>query len=238
MDHEKKKLCIIINGSLRFNNDVIINSIERCKKLFEWADPDIWLFTWKLEDGREKELEKHCYKLIADEFSPTDEQLDGLGIPYCGCLRTWPEHKICRISNYSCSYGMDYAFNKIIQSGEKYEYAFKMRNDLVLEADTESWVKIADENPSWYITPDNFWARGHGINDHVGFGKFDTVRDAWSFGLDEFKKYYYDAWNAETYLKNKIDRMSLPHHMVGVNKYIIIRVGRLDESPRPDWVFV
>jgi len=237
MEKKKKKLCIIMNGSLRFGNETIINSIERCKKLFEWAEPDIWLFTWKVEDGREKELEKYCYKLIADEFSPTDEQLDALGIPYCGCLRLWPEHKICRISNYSCCYGMDYAFNKVIESGEEYEYAFKMRNDLILEADTTIWQKVAEEFPDEYLTADNFWARGNGINDHIGFGKFNVVRAAWTFSLDEFRKDYYDAWNAEGFLKNKLNKIPCSHRLIDVTKYIIIRTGRIDENPRSDWVF-
>lgn len=231
---DKKKLCIAINGAMRITTEAIIDCIENYKKQFSWANPDLWLFTWKTEDLREEALRPHVYKLIAAEPSPTNDYLDKLGIPYTMQLVKQPEHKVCRISHFAQIYGLNYLFNKIAQSGEEYEFACRARNDLYFEADTYMWEWLVKDEPKAYLSPGILWGDMPGSNDHLGFGKFDIVKKIWSYNPDDFKKTLSESWNIEVYIQKMIEKNAV-HKIVDVNRYLLRRTGRTDLG-NADWI--
>jgi hypothetical protein len=232
-----KKLCIAINGSMRLPTDVIINCINVCKNQFSTIDHDIWVFTWKTDDNVEDLVRPHVFKLIAEEPSPTSEDLDWLQIPYTQQLVRSPEHNICRISHYSTMYGLNYLFNEITKSGIEYEYALRMRNDIEIEfGDITKWFDAVENNPKAYVTPPMKWCPV-GINDHVGLGNFHSVKNMWAYDDTHIKNVLSQCWNFEVYVQQRLITTDLENIIMPVNKYIVKRTGRVydDGTPIPDW---
>lgn len=236
MPEEIKKLCIVMQGSSRLPIEILIECIENYKKIFAWANPDIWAFTWKTEDGREEQLRPHVYKLFAEENSPTDEFLDSIGFPYTQQLKQrYPANKVCRIGHYSTIYGLDFLFKKIIESGEKYEYALRARNDLYFEGNTNDWEEIVRNDPNAYITHGVLWGDHNSqYNDHIGFSRFDLVKNIWAYDKEIIDNVFANSWAPEYYIKIMSERNNTHQHVAPVEKYILKRVGRNDASEKDE----
>lgn len=208
---------------MRLPLETIINCIQNCSRQFSFLEHDIWAFTWKTENNAEDALRPFVYKLIANEPSPTNEDMDIKGIPFTKQLQTHPEHAICRVGHYATLYGVSYVFDEIEKSGIKYEYALRTRNDLDIGLiDPENWLDIIKENPKTYITPEMPWCP-IGINDHLGFGAFENVRNVWTYDEQHFKKTVPECWNPEAYIKTRTDLFNLQRVAKPVTKYIVKR---------------
>ncbi len=231
---KKKKLCLLITGATRIPPQRIIECINNFKKHFEWANPDIWLFTWKTEDGNENQLEPHVTKFFAPDFSPTQESLNEMHITQVQQLNSQPEHRVCRISHYAMVYGMDYLFKKIRESGQEYEFACRIRNDLYFEVppekNTEKWAFFATENPKAHINTGVIWAACDGVSDHMGFSTFENLESIWKFDLADFNKTIASSWNFEQYVATMTTRNGCVHHPIPVVRYVIRR-----RTPEQDW---
>jgi len=234
VNFQMKKLCIVLTGQLRLPIEKHVEIIENYKRQFRsWAgEPDVWYFTWKMDNKVDEEmLRSHVYRLFAEEQSPDNKILGQLGIPYSKQLNSYEVdsfHQTCRVGHYAIVYTPSYVFDRIVESGEEYEYAVRGRNDLYFETDTFDWYEtvrdhlIIRKDKEIYISPPNYWCAGQGANDHLGFGKFSVVRNIWRYEPEEFKKLLSSSWNIESYVQEMINRNAWLV-TVPVNSYVVIR---------------
>ena len=230
-----KDLCILINGSTRTTIESIKECIENYKRLFANIEHDVYLFTWKTEDGRENQLKDYVDYFYADEECPTQEELDKLGVPFTGQLRAHPEHKICRIGHYAVNHAFRRLFGEIKKINKQYKYALRARNDLYLEIDTTDWIKIIEQDSAAYILPPNLWCIGAGSNDHLGFGLFDLVEKIWATDLESFNNILGGCHNFEMACDEMINRAKATKYIRDPARYIIKRMGRTDHNFDSDW---
>ena len=233
-----KKLCVLINGSMRLPEQTIIDCIEDCKQQFSFIEHDIWVFTWKTDNNIEKSIQPHVFKLIANEPSPTFLDLDWLEIPFTEQLKQHPEHAICRVSHYSTMYGLNCIFEEIAKSGIMYEYALRMRNDIVVKIDhPESWFHFLE--PKKYITPPMMWSY-LGINDHMGLGFFDDVKNIWTYDEEHFKTVIPQCWNFELYIQKRLEMFDIKNIIMPVSNYVVKRTNRAypNGAPMEDWILI
>jgi len=232
---EKKKLCLLVTGATRIPPERIIECIQEFKRAFEWANPDVWYFTWKTPNEAEKLIEPHVTRLFAPEVSPTQEDLDKLGVTQVQQLNAQPEHRVCRISHYAMVYGMDYLFKKIRESGQEYEFVCRIRNDLHFEvapeARTSTWADLVVADPKAHVTPGILWAACDGASDHIGFGLFETLENIWKYEPGEFNRIISESWNFEQYVGTMTTRHAYVHRVVPVVRYVIRR-----SVPEQDWI--
>jgi hypothetical protein len=234
---DEKDLCILINGATRVTIDSIKECIENYKTLFPGLTFDVWLHTWKTEEGQENLLKDYVDFFIADRKPFTQEELDSLGVPFVQQLINHPQHKICRISHYSTYQAFCTLFKAIEEKKKKYKYALRARNDLFIKINTSEWInKISIvENENLYITVPNLWCVGAGANDHFGFGNFELVKKIWTPSLEIFNQTLSKSHNFEYAVGSFIQMTGCQQLICEPEKYIIRRLGRKDHNFTVDW---
>jgi hypothetical protein len=229
--NHKETIAVILNGCIRYSLEYYDKVIQNIIRLFENDYiVDIYFHTW---DTFEKtNVDKHEYAYDKDKLlellysikniknviidKPFSEKYyDDNKFPYNQFnVHTNYSYKPTRTAIYNCSFAYNSLIDNIKNSGKKYDYILRCRNDLIFDIDNISNLKHYMLN-NYICIPPNIWCpvKPEYINDHLAIAKSDILIKGLFSNIDEIKNIVNSSWNQEEVTYNLLSRTKSPFHI-------------------------